>query len=288
MNIRRMLYRGMIRLLEQLTVSRPFSSCHSARLSVAPLPESNRQCDLITVAFNNVETIERQIHFVRKYFMKEGEYNYIVADNSTNPAIQREIEALCSDTIAYVRLPKNYLTQTRGGSYSHGTALNWLYRHVVRKRQPCYFGFVDHDLLPIRPADPVENLCRQPLYGLVKERGSWWYLWAGFCFFRFDFVKHRKVDFLPAKPKDIYLDTGGSNWYSIYSQVDRESLPWASYAYELVGGAEEREDNWADSMVEYIDGAWLHTMDASNWYGVAADKLQLKEDAVRAILKDYL
>ncbi|MDR1527869.1 MAG: hypothetical protein LBS46_09430 [Dysgonamonadaceae bacterium] len=72
MTPKRMLYRGVIRFFEQMMLRRSFRSCHSIHLSVEPLPDSNRQCDLITVAFNNVKTIEQQIHFVRKYMGGEN------------------------------------------------------------------------------------------------------------------------------------------------------------------------------------------------------------------------
>ncbi|GHV56059.1 hypothetical protein FACS1894182_01850 [Bacteroidia bacterium] len=285
MTPKRILYRIMVRLLEQITMRRSFRSCRSNLLSVESLPASNRQCDLITVAFNHVKTIEQQIYFVRKYI--QGDYNYVVTDNSTDKAASKEIEALCMQNgVSYVRLPKNYLTKTRGGSYSHGTALNWIYRHIIQKRQPRYFGFIDHDLFPIRPVDPVETLVRQPLYGYLKEREVWWYLWAGFCFFRFDFVRHRKIDFLPAKPGTIYLDTGGGNWYSIYSQLDKNLLSWASYRYELSSGYPESD--WSDRTVEYLDDTWIHTIGASNWYGDTPDLLKQRENAVRKILENYL
>jgi hypothetical protein len=280
-----MLYRGMVRLLEYMTIRHSFQSCYSYRLSVERLPFSNRQCDLITVAFNNVKTIKQQIYFVRKYI--QGSYDYIVADNSTNRAIGKEIETLCAaNEVSYIRLPKNYLTKTRGGSYSHGTALNWIYRHIVQKRQPRHFGFIDHDLFPIRPVDPAEGLAHQPVYGYLKERESWWYLWAGFCFFRFDFVRNRKIDFLPARPENTYLDTGGGNWYSIYSQLEKSSLSWASYCYESSSG--HVKGDWADRIAEYLDDAWIHTIGASNWYGDAPDLLKQRENAVRKIMESYL
>jgi hypothetical protein len=287
MTPQRIFYRTAIRALETLTHCRSFHSCRSSRLSIAPLPEANRQCDLITIAFNNVQTLQRQIHFIQKYI--RGHYNYIVADNSTDKAASVAIETLCAQhKIAYIRLPKNYLTHTLSGSYSHGAALNWAYRRIIRKRQAHCFGFLDHDLFPIRPIDPTAALQRQPLYGWKIQRGNCWYLWAGFCFFRSSFVQNRKMDFLPAKPHNIYLDTGGGNWYAIYSQLNEITLTTAAYRYELIDKTENRDDHWADNMVEYFDETWLHTMDASNWYHVPTDRLDRKEKHIRKILEKYL
>jgi hypothetical protein len=278
----------MIRLLEQMTLIRPFRTCHSIHLSVEPLPNSNRQCDLITVAFNNMQTIEQQIYFVRKY-MGEEKYNYIIADNSTDRTVRKAIESFCAENkISYIRLPKNYLTEIRRGSYSHGTALNWIYRHVVKKRQPCYFGFIDHDLFPIQPVSPIEKLARQPIYGAIEARNSYWYLWAGLCFFRFDFAKNKRIDFLPVKPKDIYLDTGGGNWYSIYSQIDKDSLEHVSWHHQLIEGTETDEDSWMHSMIGYGDDCWLHTMGGSNYNQISEQQLARKKEVVRKILENYL
>jgi hypothetical protein len=277
MTPQRILYRALIRLLEYLSMRRSFRSCHSSRLSIEPLQQP--ACDLITVAFNHPETIERQIHFVHRYCL--GAYHYLVADNSTDRAASRAIEALCDrHQVAYIRLPKNHLTATRGGSYSHGTALNWIYRRIVRPRHPHHFGFIDHDLFPIRPVDPSALLLHQPVYGYRKERDRWWYLWAGFCFFDFDFVDGKPIDFLPAKPGTVYLDTGGGNWYSLYAGLDHHPLTFATYRFEPEGERAARRE-------EYLDETWMHTIDASNWEKHAPEIVAQREKEIRELLEKY-
>ncbi|MDR1527868.1 MAG: hypothetical protein LBS46_09425 [Dysgonamonadaceae bacterium] len=172
-------------------------------------------------------------------------------------------------------------------SYSHGTALNWIYRHIVKKRQPCYFGCIDHDLFPIKPVCPVEHLARQPIYGIIEERGRYWYLWAGFCLFRFDFVRNKKIDFLPTKPKTIYLDTGGSNWYSIYSKINKTSMSFASSRCQTIVEKENGKNGRINLWVEYLDDTWLHTAGASNYAKIAPEQIERKEDAIWKILKKH-
>jgi hypothetical protein len=268
-----------------MTLLQPLRLCPSYGLRVDALPSGNAQCDLLTVAFNNWETIERQISFVRKYLV--GEYQYIVADNSTDRVISKRIAEICRmQEVPYIRLPRNYLTRAYGGSYSHGTALNWIYRHIILRRKPSCFGFIDHDLFPIRTLDPGEYLSCQPVYGYMKERGAYWYLWAGFCFFRFAYIRGRRMDFLPVKPSGVYLDTGGGNWYSLYSHLDKSALSKAAYHYEMANG--DRQGPFSERIAEFFDDAWIHTIDASNWGGEAPDVLHKRRLALETILAGYL
>ena len=72
------------------------------------------------------------------------------------------------------------------------------------------------------PDDPFAVLDSQDFYGVVREAGVRWFLWAGFCFYRFDRVQNRRLDF----GQDWFngLDTGGGNWRSLYCKADRGAL----------------------------------------------------------------
>ena len=169
----------------------------------------------VTIAFNDVEILERQLRAMRA--LVAGAL-HLVADNSSDAARSREIEALCARLDApYVRLPRNPWG-ANSPSRSHGLALDWVWRRLIRPGKPEAFGFLDHDLVPTKPCDPFEPLARQPVCGDKRWAAGRWYLWAGYCFFRTDFMRRARVSF----GQDWFagLDTGGGNWDGVYSRLD--------------------------------------------------------------------
>ncbi|GHT75667.1 hypothetical protein AGMMS50262_11670 [Bacteroidia bacterium] len=274
MTVKRMIYRIFVRLLEKLMMFHSFKNCRSINLSIEKLDSSNEHCDIVTIAFNNIDTIERQIEMMKQNM--QGDYTYIVADNSSDKTARKKIKKLClNNSVAYISLPKNRLSII-SGSYSHGASLNWIYYHVIKKRQPCYFGFVDHDLFPIKTISIKQKLEQQPIYGTLGQDTQYWYLWAGLCFYRYAFVKDLKMDFLPAKPQGVYLDTGGGNWYPIYSKMNRADLLFECQRIENMG-EEENEINWFENTLHCIGDYWIHMVSASNWSEISPEKLEQKE-----------
>lgn len=271
---RRLLFRLAVRSLEFLHSMHGIPSCTRINLPLEAIPTDH--LDLITIAFNNQSIIKHQIKYIRTHI--KDNYTYIVADNSTNKEASLQIQALCKEEgIAYIRLPKNHLGKI-GPSYSHAAALNWVCKNIVRQRQPSYFGFIDHDLFPVRDMRVKDYLTNQPLYGVKRERGQEWYLSAIMFFFRFDFVKDKKLDFMPVTPRDNYLDTGGGNWYTIYSELDPSQLTFATeYTENFREGGLRHQDQ-----VEIFDKRWLHTINGSYW-----KKVTSKEDMIEGLIDKY-
>lgn len=106
MSVRRLLFRSAVRGLEFIHGLHGVSGCCKENLSLEPLPS---EClDLITIAFNNQSIIDHQIKYIRTHV--KDDYNYIVADNSTNEEASAQIRILCErEKVAYIRLPKNHL-----------------------------------------------------------------------------------------------------------------------------------------------------------------------------------
>jgi hypothetical protein len=286
MTLKRLLYRTFIRFFEKLMIGRSLSTCRSVNVSNKKLPPANQECDIVTIAFNNPQTIERQISLIKKYI--QGEYNYIVADNSSDKTVRKAIENLCiKNSVGYIGLPRNYLTTViGGGSYSHGASLNWIYYRIIKKRQPRYFGFIDHDLFPVKPVSLAQKLAEQPIYGIDSQVKNYWYLWAGLCFYQFDFVKNKKVDFLPAKPCQTYLDTGGGNWYSIYSKMNRANLTLEISQLKKIDEEDTGENILQENCIHYIGDYWLHAVCGSNWIHSLQEKLSKKEEMIEAIINE--
>jgi len=241
-----------------------------------PLADRDR-IDIATIACNNELVISHQIRLLGKHLLDP--HYYTIADNSTERDKQELIRQLCEKNgIGYIKLPP-VTCKTVNSNLSHGWALNWVYMHYINKRQAKYFGFIDHDIYPFRPAKILEQLQEVKLYGLTQSRnvpgiGFRWYLWPGLCFFDYDYVKDRKLNFMPGDGCDV----GGKNWKPLYSDFDRTKIPPLRQAYVRLRDGDDPE---TDNHVEYI-GDWLHTCNGSNWR-----KTPDKNDLVDELLNRY-
>jgi len=275
MTPKRILFRAIVRSLEAITMLLPPRRTYNLQAR----PKEVQHIDLITVAFNNAELIRLQHKFVEKNV--RDPHQQIIVDNSTRPEVRKEIFDFCKENgLTYFGMPKNLLNKV-GGSYSHAMTMNYTFRRLISNRQPYAFGQIDHDLFPIRPISILDKLESQPVYGPLRDRGNEWYLSAIMSFFRFDFVQNKKVDFMPVTPTTTYLDSGGGNWYDIYSRLDKQRLVFPD---ECIEALREGGDRHRDSL-EYFDGKnWLHTINGSCWKAVDADK----ENLTRELLLSYL
>jgi hypothetical protein len=203
---------------------------------------------IVSVAFRDPDKIDLQAELVRRFVPG---CVYMVADNSGDSSISAAVARTARRwDVPYVRLPDSPWVGLEGGR-GHGLAMNWMWRHLLRQARPAAFGFIDHDIYPTRPTDPFAPLAGYPVAGLVFNRPPRWQLWAGFCFFRFDAVEHRRLDFC----RDFLagLDTGGGNWPRLYRHLDRSRVVAPPYRVEAVlpGHGDD------ECAVEWI-GDWLH------------------------------
>ena len=175
----------------------------------------------------------------------------LVFDNSRNDSKRIEIEQVCKKNHApYLALPPN---PTRHVNRSHGMAMTWVYHNVVRAINPRIFGFIDHDLIPVRKVSIADKFTDQPVYGLLNQnKFGFWSLWAGYCFFDYAGTRGRPINFLYDFSRD--LDTGGRNWKSLYRDLDRRHLRVATS--ENVSMKVPSVEN--PRLVQFIDGNWLH------------------------------
>jgi len=231
---------------------------------------------LLTVAFGDAQCLDLQLRLARGLVSHDL---HIVADNSLDETSARENSAACAACGAiYVKLPGNPWTR-KNPSRSHGAALNWMWHHVLKPGAPAAFGFLDQDLFPTEPCDPFEPLQRADFHGDVRRAGPRWYLWAGYCFFRYDKVSRKHLDF----GLDWFagLDTGGANWEVLYSHVDPALVPQRPItAFAALPGTALRQ-----AYCEWR-GTWLHEVGLDGDLSLKVRKreavLQLLEPALRA------
>jgi hypothetical protein len=255
-------------VLEEVFLSTGFDQVPHDNCTVEPL-DPKIKLDLMTVAFNSPDTIAWQIKLIKKNL--KDPYVYSVADNSSRPEVRPQIRQICREAgAAYISLPPNPYVSP---SSNHGLGLNWLYRNYVQPRAAQYFGFLDHDIFPIRPTTLINLTDADGFYGRTQYRDDKWYLWPGFSFYRRDRVAGLKLNFLPAAG----LDTGGGNWPVLYSQYPKPPMADLATTYRKL---REGDDPQHD-LVEYF-GDWLHTIDASGWKPVAG-----KQNLVTGLLNKY-
>lgn len=237
---------------------------------------------LTVITFNNLEILRKQHEYLKKYL--ETPYDYLVADNSNQRSKSMRIQEFCHEHgISYVKIPKNPLTGVRA-SGSHGIALNWVYRNIIQKYRPKYFGFLDHDIFPIRQVTLLDKL-NLGFYGAIRRRKEpYWYLWPGFSFFEYEKIKNYKCDFSPSHAGAdglTFLDTGGSNYNSIYRHVGKIGVREAkSILINSVTREEFVKGEDSSRTFEIIEDTWLHLRQIA-WRTESSDKMDNLEELMR-------
>ena len=226
--------------------------------ALQPLLEQLSGRNLVaSIAFNTPWTIRWQLRFVARYLENAV---FLVADNSSDRQARSDIEALCAEAeVAYLALPANPYRDNRHASRSHGLALNWVYRNVIRRLRPAAWGFFDHDLFPTRPFDPLQRLRGQPFYGDLEIRPGGRYLWPGYCLFSHDADTDFPLDF--RQDWFVGLDTGGMNAELLARRADLAAMAFArrrSIGPRRNVAVTIDEVDWFDDCV--------HLGNASGWY----------------------
>lgn len=218
---------------------------------------------LVTVAYNNVLVIKHQIRLLRKNL--SDPFHLVIADNSPDLTASTCIETVCKEnSVGYIKLPLNPYRHWQPTSLSHGVAINWVIRNYVRRAKPHIYGFLDHDMFPIRRTSLVERLRYQPYYGkkIISNSGSW-YLWPGFTLINHDECERLKIKFNFMTDRKNLLDTGGANWRAIFRKHNTSNFKFAACSLFRVGEGEILQRDY----VECIDD-WVHTFNASYWFDV--------------------
>ena len=122
------------------------------------------------------------------------------------------------------------------------------------------FATLDHDLVPLGPADLGAHLKDQACYGYVQRhaRSRAWYLWPGYAMFDLDRIPLSRINF--GTDRLLGLDTGGRMWTTLYKHMDADSFREAPIRSGVVPGYEAVKlhhvfDDWFHiGQVSYRDG----------------------------------
>lgn len=260
-------------------------------LSIIRKESKNKSLLLCSIAFQNPEVIELQIKLLRKNL--KDDFYYFIADNSLDIDKAKRIETICHKyTVNYLRLPTNPYNGKNGmPSFSNGAAMNYVFTNLIHSCDVKYFGFLDHDIFPIKSISLTDKMLKQKFWGVLRCMPSnkygkltCNYLWAGFCFFDMSYIQNvNEINFLPKRDLG---DTGAANYYSVYYPVIKtdEYLEYifANVKRLLIDGIDGTAQA---SQYECIDEAWIHYLNASNW---SNEKIDVKEKKMKKLINEYL
>ena len=136
----------------------------------ASIENSESGLDIVTIAFNNVHVLKHQIQKIKEN-VKDDNYTHIIADNSNLAEKREEIRLICKqEGVTYIGVPQLENNSFIRGSKSHAISLNWVFYEVIIKRKPRWFGFLDHDIYPIRPVSLIDTFDNQVFYGKKETK----------------------------------------------------------------------------------------------------------------------
>lgn len=207
---------------------------------------------LLVIAFEQPWVIDWLLNMANRH-IKDA--SILIFDNSRKISAKREIEQVCQKhRIPYLALPFN---PTKHVNRSHGMAMQWVFRNIVCRIQPKRFGYIDHDLIPIRSVSIEELAGDQSFYGLLRPRYEnrvdkrAWSLWAGYCVFDYRAVSGLPLNFL--YDFSIGLDTGGQNYHVLYKNYDKRKIRFATAI-----NMSSRLPEGVGIKLQVIDDCWYH------------------------------
>lgn len=237
----------------------------------AYIPAGQKDLYVITVAYNHVRLIEKQIEMVKRH-ISDKSYLHVIVDNSPSKNARKQIKDVCErKQVGYVPVPriidKLICHRIFGNGISHGAALNWMFYHFLKQREPVRFALIDHDVFPMETFSFIDKLGERDFYGVERVMKDGWYLWPGWCIFKYDAFSNCKPNFLPYYLKESYLDSGGGNYPRFYGRYDLKTIEFASVVTRRIRhskGLTDYEDIYHGDCVQLIDGKWLHFINGSN------------------------
>ena len=231
----------------------------------------NRQMMIVTVAFNHIGLIEKQIELVKRY-VRDKDYCHVIADNSPSKEKRASIKALCeAQGVSYVPVPRRIERccwhRFFWGGISHGGALNWLFYKYLPLTTPHRFALLDHDVFPLTDVNLMLTLGDREFYGVSRIKEHGWYLWPGWCIFNYQFMKEHSPNFLPVYAGDSYLDSGGHNYFQVYQSFDFRTISFPkvmTHRIKNTKGLARPDQVYHNDCIQIIADSWIHLINGSN------------------------
>lgn len=135
-----------------------------------------------------------------------------------------------------------------------------------------YFGFLDHDVFPVRPTTLIDKIEETGFYGIGQRHPATGhlYLWPGFCFFSREWLAGRPLDFTGYRDGDKRNDGDtGSGLWPLFVDEDWSKLYRMEHGYKPI---RKPDSHGLQSWGYETFGDWLHFSNASHWMSVPRPK----------------
>jgi len=122
-----------------------------------------------------------------------------------------------------------------------GNKLNYIFNNIVKIRQPRYFAFIDHDMFMYKPFTIIDFLEKYGMWGDIQEIDSVksisnlkkdivdgpWVIHPWLSFYKYDFVKNERMNWLPCIYNSGSFDTGGCLWECFIQKMQlKKEIYW--------------------------------------------------------------
>lgn len=219
---------------------------------------------VIIVVYNQAIYLQKQIDLFRKYLV--GEYDIIVADNSSDQLVSGIIANICEyNGVVYEKLDIG----KHSPSVSHAKAIEYIQSQYYSSYSK--IGFFDHDIFPVMQFTYEELLNSQPIAGVYQDRqnGAYKYMWPGCLIYDTRLVDLKSLKYMPCTVNGVGLDTGGELYYYLLT------LDNPSYLIE----EHIKNPYWKKTPYDFysfIGSKFMHFINGSNWNNQKDNKERLE------------
>jgi hypothetical protein len=197
--------------------------------------QKNHKEVCFSIAYNQTTCVEILIRSWHKYCHQT---DLVIVDNSSNQRDRIQTESICKKLGApYIGLPVNLEWSP---NRSHALALNWSYYNLVLNWKPELFGFLDFDCFPFSEFDLRSSVSNFNVFGskrTSRKNQLCWNVWPGFAFYRLSRLAQFKINFTHSI--ELGLDTGGTNWETLYSKLNPAEVRFVDSDSMVVQGLDE-------------------------------------------------
>jgi hypothetical protein len=195
------------------------------------------------LCYNSLFCCEYQIKCINQFCKDEFKIIIIDSNQGCNLLNSKQKELICKQKkVDFITLPDMpEIQKNDSASIILGKKLNYVYYNYVLQRNPKYFAFIDQDMFMVKPFTVIDFLEKNGMWGDVMEVGNYpksggnngmekqninenpWVLHPWLSFYKLDFVKPYKLNFLPGGKNengDLQFDTGGENYEAFIRKIN--------------------------------------------------------------------
>lgn len=195
-------------------------------ISIAKIGKRFRMLEIYILSYNNIFCVDYQIKCFKSFCLDD--HNLIVIDSNCGefPHDSQSKKEICNTYgVEFLSLPAHLSLKNLNPTNILGEKLNFVYKQIIKERNPEYFAFIDQDFFPFKKFRILPTLNQLGMYGDVCEEENCkspsdlmesviegpWVLHPWLSFYKTDFFDGLNPDWNPCSG----FDTGGKNWENV-------------------------------------------------------------------------